>query len=136
MIEKWIIYAFIGFLGYFFVNLLFKYVSTDNPLLVGFILYGTAGIAALIFLIPKMDFSISLKSILIAAAIGICSLTATIFAIKSIKLAPNPGYSVAIFSANFVLLTIISIWIFNAPLTLSKGIGVFATFIGLILLSI
>lgn len=132
----WVIYALIGFVGYFFVNFLFKFVSSENPLLVSMILYGAAAISMFLLLITKMDFSISTRSLIIAILIGICSVTATVFGIKSIKLSPNPGYSAAIYSANFVLLTIASVFVFDASLTITKFLGVLATLLGLILLSI
>ncbi len=135
MVETWVIYAFIGFLGYFFVNFLFKYVSSENPLLVSLILYGAAALSMLLFLVPQMQFSISMKAVLIAIIIGICSVTATVFALKSIELAPNPGYSGAIYSANFVLVTLISVLVFGSSLNLPQFMGVIAVFVGLVLLS-
>ncbi len=136
MVETWVIYAFIGFIGYFFVNFLFKFVSSENPLMISLILYGTAAISMLVLLAPKMQFALSTKAIIIAAIIGISSVVATVFALKSIALAPNPGYSGAIYSANFVLVTLISVLVFGSSLSLVKFIGVAAVFIGLVLLSL
>ncbi len=134
--QTWVIYALIAFIGYFFVNFLFRFVSSENPLLISMILYGTAGIVMFIILASKMDFSIPIRSVIISILIGICSVIATVFALKSIKLSPNPGYSSAIYSANFVLLTIVSFFVFGSSLTLTKFLGVLATLFGLILLSI
>ena len=136
MIETWVIYAFVGFIGYFFVNFLFKFVSSENPFLISLILYGAAAGSMFLVLAPKMEFSITTRSLIIAVLIGICSVTATVFAIKSINLAPNPGYSVTIYSAGFVLLAIVSVFVFKSSLTVTKILGVLATFLGLILLSI
>lgn len=136
MVETWIIYAFIGFIGYFFVNFLFKFVSSENPLMISLILYGTAAISMLVLLAPKMQFSLSTKAIIIAVIIGISSVTATVFALKSIAIAPNPGYSGAIYSANFVLVTLISVLVFDSSLNFPQLIGVIAVFVGLVLLSL
>lgn len=133
---KWVIYAFVGFIAYFFTNFLFKFVASENPLVVALILYAAAAISMLVILLPKMDFAIGGRSIAIAALIGIASVVGTVFAIKSINLAPNPGYSTAIFSANFVLLTIVSVWAFGSSLSLVQGAGVALTFVGLLLISL
>ena len=90
----------------------------------------------LVLLAPKMQFSISTKSIIIAVIIGISSVVATVFALKSVELAPNPGYSGAIYSANFVLVTLISVLVFGSSLSVVKLIGVVAVFVGLVLLSL
>jgi|SRR3989344_6214270 len=136
MVDLWVIYAFAGFLAYFFVNFFFKFISSENPIVASMIVYGAAAIVMLVLALQKMDFSINAKSALIAALAGFASVTGTIFALKSMQLAPNPGYSTAIFSANFVLLTIVSIFFFGSELTLIKGLGLLATLIGLVLLSI
>lgn len=136
MIETWVIYAFMGFIGYFFVNFLFKFVSSENPFMISLVLYGAAAVSMFLISATKMDFSITTRSLIIAILIGICSVIGTVFGLKSIKLAPNPGYSAAIYSANFVLLTIISIFAFGSSLTITKFMGVLATLLGLILLSI
>ena len=134
--EVWIIYAFLAFLGYLFVNLGMKFVSVENPYLVSLILYFAAGIAMLVVLLPKFQFSIPIKSIAIATVMGLFSVTATIFALKAMKTSPNPGYVSAIFSAKFVVLSIISVFIFYTALSLKGILGVIAVFVGLLLLSI
>lgn len=136
MVPLWVVYAFIGFLGYFLVNFLFKFVSSENPLMVSMVLYGSAALSMFLLLLNKMNFSITTRSLIIAILIGISSVIATVFGLKSIKLSPNPGYSAAIYSANFVLLTIVSVFVFGSSLTVTKFLGVLATLLGLILLSI
>lgn len=136
MFETWVIFAFVSLLGYTLVNLLYKPISKENPLLMAFIIYGSATIIILILLFIQGNFSISSKSTAIAIIIGLSSAFATIFAIKSINLAPNPGYSVAIYSASFVFIAVASVFLFSSTLTIKKVIGILATLIGLILLSI
>lgn len=134
--ELWIIYAFLAFLGYLFVNIGMKFVSVENPYLVSLILYFSAGIVMLIVLLQKFEFSIAPKSIAISAVMGLFSVGATVFALKAMKMTSNPGYVAAIFSANFVVLSIISVFIFGSSLSLKGIAGVIAVFVGLLLLSI
>lgn len=136
MVEPWVLYAFIAFLGYFSVNFLFKFVSNENPLMVSMIFYGFGALAMLALIAPKKDFSINSRTLLIALLIGLCSVTATIYALKSIKLAPNPGYSVAIYSSNFVLVAIVSLLVLHSEVSLKKILGIISALIGLLLLSI
>lgn len=136
MIEAWVIYAFLALIGYCFVNFLLKLVASGNPLVVSFVLYGAGAICMLGILAFKPEFSLSPRSIIIAVAIGIASAVATTLGIKSIHLAPNPGYSVAIYSSSFVFLTIISVFAFGSPLTFKKFLGILAVLFGLILLSV
>jgi len=136
MAETWIVYAFIALVGYFLVNFLFKFVAGDNPFLISMILYGAASACMFLILAPKMEFSISATSTIIAVLIGICSVGATVFALKSMSIAPNPGYTVTIYSANFLLLAIVSVVVFKSELTTQKLAGIAATLIGLLLLSL
>jgi len=137
-IELWAVYAFVGFFGYFFVNLLLKYVSNESPYLVSLVLYSSAATAMAVILVPKgkAAFFMPLKPLAVSAAIGVFSVVATVYAVKSVKLSPNPGYSAAIYSANFVLVAIASFVLFGSELSLKKIIGIFATLAGLVLLSI
>lgn len=134
--ELWIIYSVIAFLGYLFVNLGMKFVSAENPYVISLILYFSATIAMLFMALQKAQFSAPPKSIAISAAMGLCSVGATVFALKAMKIAPNPGYVTAIFSANFVVLTIISVIFLGAAIDLKGIIGTIAIFAGLALLSI
>ena len=136
MLELWVIYALIAFAGYFCVNFLLKLVSTQNRFMVAMILYATAAVTMLILLAVKGDFAIDMKHAGLAAAMGLFSVIGLVFSLKSVELAPNPGYAAAIFSSNFVLLALVSIWAFGSELTLQKAVGVLATFVGLVLLSL
>ncbi len=134
--ELWVVYSFIAFLGYLFVNLGMKLVSAENPYIVSLILYFSATVAMLFMALQKAQFSAAPKSIAIAAAMGLFSVGATVFALKAMKLAPNPGYVVTIFSANFVVLTIISVIFLGAAFDWKGIVGTLAIFAGLALLSI
>lgn len=122
MVETWVTYAFIGLFFYFLVNFLLKFVSHENPITVSLILYAAAAFLMLAILARGAEFKITPRSTVIAALIGLFSAVGTVFAIKSINLAPNPGYSAAIYSANFVLVTAASILAFGSPLTAKKNV--------------
>lgn len=134
--ELWLIYSFIAFLGYLFVNLGMKFVSAENPYVVSLILYSSATVAMLFMALEKAQFSAAPKSIAISAAMGLFSVGATVFALKAMKIAPNPGYVATIFSANFVVLTIISVIFLGTALDWKGIVGTLLIFAGLALLSI
>ncbi len=137
MLQPWFIYSLFAFFGYFAVNFIFKLISNENPYLMSLLLYGCAALAMLIVVLSEKRVVInSFKNIALASLAGIFSVIATVFALKSIKIAPNPGYSVAIYSANFVLLAIISSLVFKSELSLTKFIGIISIFAGIVLLSV
>ena len=55
---------------------------------------------------------------------------------KSLSLAPNPGYSLAIISADVVLVAVASVFIFKSEFTLIKAIGTGLAVLGIILLGL
>ena len=138
MISLWVLYAFVALIGFFLVNFLFKVVSNENPFVVSLILYSSAVVAMLAIILPSSDISmaISRKSAIIAAFIGLSSVGATIFALKSVEIAPNPGYSVAIYSAGFVFVVIASVFAFGSEFTMTKFAGVLTVLAGMILLAL
>ncbi len=138
MISLWVLYAFVALIGFFLVNFLFKVVSNENPFVVSLILYSSAVVAILAVILHSSDISmaISRKSAIIAAFIGLSSVGATIFALKSVEIAPNPGYSVAIYSAGFVFVVIASVFAFGSEFTMMKFAGVLAVFAGMVLLAL
>jgi uncharacterized membrane protein len=76
------------------------------------------------------------KTIFLSVLVGISSVLGSLFAILSIRHAPNPGYSVAIYSANFVLLALTSILFFRSELTIPKLLGMLSIIFGIFLLSL
>ncbi len=134
--EKWVIFALISFLAYFFVNLLMKFLSHENPYLVSLQLYLASALFMFFFMGRNFKIKLDKKSIWICIATGISSMIATIFSLKALSTAPNPGYAVAIFSSSYVLIAIISPFVFKSSLDSRKVIGIIATLIGLVLLSV
>lgn len=134
--NNWVGYALISFVAYFFVNFSFKFISANKIIPVTFMTYVFAVIIMFFVLLSTKHFFLDFKSLLIAAIIAVGSVAGTIFMIKSVGLAPNPGYGLAIASANVVVIALISPIVFHSSLTLPKILGVFLTFLGVILLSI
>jgi hypothetical protein len=61
---------------------------------------------------------------------AVASFLGNLYNLKAMNVAPNPGYPVAIQSANVVFVTVLSIWLFAAHFSLLKGIGVLCCAIG------
>jgi uncharacterized membrane protein len=136
MIELWVLYSLVAFLGYFLINFFLKVLASENPFMVTLLVYAAAAVAMFIVLLPKMEFSIDFRPALIAIILGVLSAFTTVVALKALDIAPNPGYAVSIYSANFVLLAIVSVFAFGSSFNLMKFIGVLLTFAGMIMLSI
>ena len=74
-----------------------------------------------------------LSLLIVAAILGILGNVAST---QSIKLAPNPGYAMAIVGSQTLLILIASIFLFKSEFTILKGIGTFLVVAGVILLGI
>jgi uncharacterized membrane protein len=72
-------------------------------------------------------------TILIIASI--ITAASNIFSFKAIDASKNPGYPAAVWSSSIVLVTIVSLFVFNLTFDFIKTIGVIVIFIGIILLS-
>ena len=64
------------------------------------------------------------------------SYVGNIFHLKSIELAPNPGYPTAILGLQIVIISLISLFLFGSKITLTKGIGIGFAAIAIILLAL
>lgn len=137
-LQPWVINAFGALVAFFFVGFLFKAVSKENPYLMSVVLYAVAAVAAgCVIVFGSQGLARpSLRSIVIAGLIGLASLTGTIFSLRSIATAPNPGYTIAIYSAFFVPVAIASYFVFGSSLGWQQFLGIVAVLIGLVLLSL
>ena len=68
--------------------------------------------------------------------VGTTSMAANISQIKAMDKSPNPGYVMAIFSANAILIMILSLLFFKAPITWLKFAGILIVLVGLFVLLI
>jgi len=135
----WFLYATIAMISFTVMFLAFiKIGKLGLRSEVTFMYYGLiAGILVLSYsLSSKMPLSVTktlLVFLIIAAVFGAIG---NIFLFKSMGIAPNPGYSVAVSGVHVMLVAVASIFIFNSEFTLISGLGVIFTVIGLILLGI
>lgn len=80
--------------------------------------------------------AISKKSFLIVLVAAVFSYFGNLAQIRSMGMAPNPGYSAAVASCQAIFLTILSIFIFGSDFSLLKGLGVALCVIGVSLVSV
>lgn len=71
--------------------------------------------------------------LVVAAILGILGNVAST---QSIKLAPNPGYAMAIVGSQTLLILIASIFLFKSEFTILKGLGTFLVVAGVVLLGL
>ena len=64
------------------------------------------------------------------------SYVGNLFYVKSIGLATNPGYPVAVNGLQAVIITMVSVLLFQAEITLLKGVGICFAVLAVILLAI
>ena len=65
---------------------------------------------------------------------GIFAVIGNFLMFKSISIAPNPGYAIAVISADALLVAIASIFIFKSEFTWIKAMGVILVTLGVVLL--
>jgi uncharacterized membrane protein len=70
--------------------------------------------------------------LLVGAALA--SFLGNLYCLKAMKLAPNPGYPVAIQGANVVIVTLVSLWLFASHFSYVKSLGVLCCVIGVALI--
>lgn len=131
----WVLYAFLSMFGVAFIHLGFKFVGNRlNPsvlLLYTIMIQGT--IYAVFIYKNKFSLKLSLPLLFILISMAVVASAANVFQVKSINLAPNPGYVSAIGSSAIILVTMASIFLFSSELTLLKTLGILLTVIGVIL---
>lgn len=73
----------------------------------------------------KLSFSLSLNLFFLIFLTGILfSYLGSLFSLEGIKQAPNPGYSLIISKSYVVLTSILAIFIFNSPLTITNILAI------------
>lgn len=84
----------------------------------------------------KIPLQISTSAFWIIFVMAILGVIGNVLMFNSIKIAVNPGYTLAIIGANTLVVALASIFIFKSEFTLIKGIGTIITIIGIILLGL
>ncbi len=117
--------------------LLFKKLAQTSmlPEVINFYFFLFSTIAILIFnLVRKTKLELPPNSIYIFLLAALIAISANYFSILAIKTAPNPGYSKAIQSFDVVIITISSVFLFGAQISIVKIAGIALSVCGLILL--
>ena len=74
----------------------------------------------------KQSLILPLSNIVLLALVGIvCAYAGNVFSLISMKLAPNPGYSLMISKSYVVLTAVASIFLFHAELTIKSSFAIF-----------
>lgn len=125
---KWLLYAFLAIIFFSIMILLFKKVTlmgiSSAVLLLFVSIFLTAFFVIHLMVTNTPTTNLNNKVLLIILIAAFFSYLGNFFYVKSIGLAPNPGYSVAINGLQAVVITILSIFLFQAEITILKGVGI------------
>lgn len=135
---NWLTLAFIAMITNSFALLLIRKIGKRmKPEVMTFYIFLMLAISlAIINVIFSKAFFISSSLFIPLVTIGIMGGTTYLLFYKSISLAPNPGYSIAIFSLNVIIITLISNIILDTSLNLTKLLGIVIATLGTILLTL
>ncbi len=135
----WIIYALLGMILFSIMILLFKKLTLLNvnpaTLMLFVSLVLLLSYAGHVFF-TKADLKVSPFIFLLLLLAGIVSYVGNFLYIKSIALAPNPGYVATIVGLQLAVIAIGSVFLFGSELTATKGIGIALAIVAGILLAL
>ena len=82
--------------------------------------------------------TIILKSqyIVLLLICALCSYVGNLLYVKTLDIAPNPGYVVAIIGSQALIISIASVFLFGSQFSVIKGVGVLLCTIGIVLLAL
>lgn len=138
-LENWFVYALIGTIGFSFMTLLIRYITTKelSPALTMTYLFTIAAVVLWLYSGATEKITMPSKWILISLiAASVLSAGGNILMTTSIKIAPNPGYTQAVIATNIILVTALSIVLFSLKVQPIAIIGVILIFAGVIVLSL
>ena len=136
---NWFWYAVIGMV---LLSVMFLFITKVNKLGVrSELVYVLPSIFAVLFGLiyifsVKIPFVVPKSAWIFIVLAGLFALLGNLLMFKSLSLAPNPGYSLAIISADVVLVAVASVFIFKSEFTLIKAIGTGLAVLGIILLGL
>ncbi|MBI2672552.1 EamA family transporter [Candidatus Woesearchaeota archaeon] len=136
---NWIIYAMLGMISLGIMSLLLKKLTIENlraEVMLLFLFIFAAVFYLLQILVTKTQIKINYFLIFLIIAAALFSYIGNLFLVKSIAIAPNPAYSIAIISLQTILVAVGSYFIFNSQLTVINLLGVVLGLIAIILLSL
>lgn len=134
---NWLTYALFGMVCFATMILIFKKLTSylkPNILLLFIFCFG------MIFylidsLYTKSAFNLNSKIILLLIIAAFFSYLGNLLYVKSISIAPNPGYSVAIVSLQAIIITLGSYFLYGSEISGKSLIGIIFGVIAIILLS-
>jgi len=136
---NWLTYALLGMVFIAIMSLIFKKLTIEK-LQAEVILVFLFGFAFVFYLtqviITKTPVNVNYYLIILLILAAFFSYLGNLFQVKSIGLAPNPAFSIAIISLQTILVAVGSYFIFNSNLTLLNGIGIVLGVIAIVLLSL
>jgi uncharacterized membrane protein len=78
----------------------------------------------------------SVPAWLLLAGAALASFLGNLYCLRAMKLAPNPGYPLAIQGCSVLIVTVVSLWLFASQLSIVKGVGVLLCTIGVVLICV
>jgi len=136
---NWFIFAIFALLAFSGMVLTFKKITllgVSPVVLMLFVAIFLTVFYALHVLITKTPIKINGASLGWLLLAGVLSYLGNLFYIKSIALAPNPGYAVTVAGLQLAVIAVASFFLFQSEFTLIKGAGIVLAIIAGVLLAI
>lgn len=134
----WLVLALIATLFTSILVIGIKYATTKgiDPTYILFISFTTSAFCALLHMyVRKISLRINWKIAAVLAVCGVFSYMGNLLLVKSVSIAPNPGYTQAILSTNVVLIAVFSYFLFKSELNLKGVVGMVFCIIGVCILA-
>ena len=136
---NWLTYALLGMFFIALMSLIFKKLTLEN-LQAEIILLFLFGFAFLFYLgqviVTKTPVKLNYFLIILLILAAFFSYIGNLFQVKSIGLAPNPAYSIAIISSQTILVAIGSYFLYNSQISIMNAIGILLGIVAIVLLSL
>lgn len=133
----WFIYATVAMLCFVGMQIVLKQLTRMNlapPLILVFLF----GFTTVLFLshvgVTRQSMMITTRAAGLLAAAAACSYAGNLYMVRSVAIAPNPGYAIAVVGLQALPLTVIALFMFGAPLSWVKMLGVVLSISGVVLL--
>ena len=136
---EWFVYALVAMVSFTLMFLSFvKIGKLGMKAEVLFMYYCliAAGLVLVYVLASGISVSMNKYILLFLIVAGITGAVGNIFLFKSMQLAANPGYALAVTGVHVFLVALVSLFVFRSEITLTKGIGMLLAVVGVILLGI
>ncbi len=136
---SWLAYAIVAMVSFAAMFLVSRKVLDTGVTSQAFTFYIFLLVTLMLFayvLATKTSLSLTKYAVIFLIAAAVFSAVGNVVFFQAIKLAPNPGYAVAIMSTNALLVTIASIFLFKAQFSVVKVMGIILAVVGVILLGL